>query len=195
MPRIALDFIALHNPLFFQGMNYSDKPKTKYPLIQLLYDTDLSCALVLDRGKCAVVPASNIASMTLSNPADFQIEIDAPIQTLPPAQAARARRAEIEESIVNLGDPNDPYDPNDPDELAAHRARVRAASANSNKPSRKAIQNDTLIQESRMIASGAKSAQVSDPTRPKDGVTGKPKPFSHEQLRAQLATEAKQVKG
>lgn len=54
-------------------------------------------------------------------------------------------------------------------------------------------QNDLLIQQSRQAAMGIKvNAQIEDPTRPREGSTGKPKAISHAQLKTQIAKEMKE---
>jgi hypothetical protein len=56
------------------------------------------------------------------------------------------------------------------------------------------VATDPLIAQSRAIAAGAKTAQVSNPTKPAIGATGlegAPKYMSHAQLAAKVAAEKK----
>lgn len=89
------------------------------------------------------------------------------------------------------------FDPNDLEAAAKHRALVRAASANSNKPEFRGPQNDDLIQAARTTAMGLKhqkTAQVQTAQQVGElaGVSGKRKVMSHAELRAQVAKEAKE---
>lgn len=189
MARFELSFIELHNPLFMQGSNLTNKVNAKQRGAILQYDTELAGVIIQFKGKAAIIPAASVASMDLVDIS--QIGIEAPKEASAPPAIARARRQAKEEQLPEV---TADYDENDPEAAAAHRAAVRAASANSNRSApRLETQNDTLIQQSRMVASGA---QVSNPTRPVEGLTGvsgKPKATNHAQMRAQLAKEAKDV--
>lgn len=84
--------------------------------------------------------------------------------------------------------------PSDPDYEAKHRAMVRAASANSNRPDVIQMQNDALIQASRGAALNMKqhSAQVQTAQQVGEVATSKKKIMTHAQLKAQMAVEAKE---
>lgn len=66
---IPLDFAELHNALFLNGSNLQMKldPKNKQGLI-LVYDRTEKELIVTYNGKIAIIPSSNVSSMTPSDP-------------------------------------------------------------------------------------------------------------------------------
>ena len=160
------------------------------------------------KGKYTAIGASNVASYDFKEVPKDVIEYlgmnqaviaDAP--TGPPA-IARARRSipapqameppQVYAEPVPMPD----FDPNDAEAAAKHRALVRAASANANRPTLVA-QNDDLVQAARnqaMNLKQPKSAQVQTAQQvgAVTAVAGKPKAISHAQLKAQAAAEAKE---
>lgn len=64
--KIDVELAQLHNPLFLNGTNLQLKldPSVRKELI-LIYDRDEKELLVYLNGKVAIVPNSNVASMTL----------------------------------------------------------------------------------------------------------------------------------
>lgn len=211
MALYSVSFMSLHSPLFMQGSNLGDKITAAHKNAQFAFDDVSSVIWVHFKNKVTPVPLSNVASFDMADipgaVKDF-FSIGAPpviaVQSLPPTiAAARRGRPPKNHSLPNLQIPTtglgmesfiNQIDPNDPEDAAAHRARVRAASANSNRPE-PSIQNDLLVQEARAQAIGMKtSAQVSNPTKPTEGLTGvsgKPKALSHTQLKKQVAAEMK----
>lgn len=164
MARINLSFVEVHNPLFVNGTNLGTKINVAQRQAIAQYDTEISCLRLYFKGKTTLVPSSNIASMdAIEEQAPAQVA--QPETVLPPALAKRRGRPpkEAEPEQKPIGDPVDPND-----EQAAHRAAVRAASANSNvAPPNVSAQTDALIQQARMQALGIKDAsrvvQVSVP--------------------------------
>lgn len=182
-----LSFVALFTPLFMQGSNLGEKVSRGFKGVKLLYNTETGQISAWRDGKYSAIGAANIASYDFTAvPEDVTkylgLGVEAPSAsnegtTLPPA-----RGRPPSETVI---------DPNDDN---AHRAAVRAASANSNvATTHRALIDDSLIQASRNAAMGIKSAQVSDPRKPAQGasVVGKPKAIGHQELRVQLAKEAK----
>lgn len=126
MAKYAVSFCELHNPLFMQGVNLSNKINALTRNAKLEYDTEQHWLVVYFKGKASVVPSSNISSMDLIHLQDAGIE-------LPPAAV--------------------------PPKTHVPQPAVVAS-------------NDFLIQQSRNIALGLKhTAQVSDPSRPEQGLT------------------------
>lgn len=175
MAKLELGFIEMHNPMFMQGSNMGTRIKAKERGARLFLDTELSLVWVHFKGKVAFVPLANIAT------GDLMEQLDAPLTELPqPAHRAPAAIARAQAYQSEYQEPSYPdHDPEDLEAAAAHRARVRAASMNSNRP-QASVQNDMLIQQSRMAAMGMKqhavNPQVSNPTQPAMGQTGIPTP-------------------
>jgi hypothetical protein len=65
MSKIALSYAELHNPLFLSGTNHGQKLQQGAKGIDLQYDRKEKELLVLFNGKLAIIPSSNVASMTL----------------------------------------------------------------------------------------------------------------------------------
>lgn len=198
MSKHALSFIELHNQLFMQGSNLGNKINASQRQAKLLQDDERGVVWVFYKGRVTSIPLASVASADFVEiPSDIKeaLGLSTPEPTIetpmgPPA-IARGRRAKVT-TEVQAAESIPEYDIND-NSPEAHRARVRAASANAFK-STPIAQNDLLIQQARMAASGSKSqAQVSNPTQPKEGasVAGKPKALSHAQLRAQMSAEDK----
>ena len=193
MPKYQLSFMEVHNPLFMQGSNLGTKIIPAQKNAELAYDDDRSVVWVSFKGKITAIPLSNVASVdfatTPDDILDFFSGTASTVDTAHlPAAIARKKR---EQEIVQTAETFDSAD----ESPEAHRARVRAASANANRVQPIQATSSSLIQESRATALGMKvsKAQVSDPTRPKTGTTGRVKPISHAQLNAQMAKEAKEV--
>lgn len=182
MAKHQLSFIELHNQLFMQGSNLGTKIHAVARGATLNLDTELGIVWVQYKGKLSFIPLSNVASADMVDTGAFGFKTTTD-ETTAPAAIARARKARLEQEAEE-----------DP-----HRAAVRAASANSNKPNTLEAQNDYLIQEARAQAAGMKhnKAQVSNPTLPTTGntgasVAGKPKAISHAGMKAQVAAEMKE---
>lgn len=63
--RVNLTYLELHNPLFLSGnLGAKIDPKNKGG-IKMEYDFELVSAIVQYGGRIALIPSSNIASMTL----------------------------------------------------------------------------------------------------------------------------------
>jgi len=189
MAKIPLSYIELHNPMFMQGSNLGSKISAKARGAKLYFDTELSVVWIDFKDKVAFVPMSNIASGDMLDPQSIVLEEPA-TKTAPPA-ITRARKAGKEDVAVTIAQAES--NPIEMTDAEAHRAEVRARSANAHKAiPQPETQSDALIQQSRAVASG--QVQVSDPTRPANGLTGvqvKPKAISHAQLKAQVAAETK----
>lgn len=187
MSKHAVSFMELHNQLFMQGSNLGNKINAAQRGANLTLDTDLGVVWVQFKSKLSLIPLSNVASADITDPSALGFDDTKTETKTVPAAIARGRKAGL------APEPDPEFDPND--DAAAHRARVRAASANAFVPNHTAAQNDLLIQQARGQAMGLKaSAQVATPTQPKEGasVAGKPKALSHAQLKAQVAAESKQ---
>lgn len=67
--KLDLEFAELHNPLFLAGTNLQMKlDPTKRSGLTLVYDRAEKELLVTYNGKVAIVPASNVSSMTPHGP-------------------------------------------------------------------------------------------------------------------------------
>jgi hypothetical protein len=185
MARISLSFVELHNPLFMQGTNLTNKIVASQRQAKLEYDLDKKLLIVRFKGKAAILPDSNVASMDVINAADLGLEESEPVSAPTPAIARRRGRPSAED----LEAQESAYMTSD-----SHREAVRAQSANAFKPAPVVdTQANKLMEQARAVAAGAKvSPQVSEPTKPANGLTGvsgKPKAISHEQLAAQVKAE------
>lgn len=66
--KIEVEFAELHNPLFLNGTNLQMKlDPTRRPNLTLIYDRSEKELLVYYFGKLAIVPTSNVGSMTISD--------------------------------------------------------------------------------------------------------------------------------
>lgn len=81
MPRFALKFLVLHEPLFFNG-NLGTKINVKSkPGLKALYDSDLHGAIVSFQKSVCFIPSANIASCDFVNSGDLEIDFDSdPVQ-------------------------------------------------------------------------------------------------------------------
>lgn len=67
--KIKLEYAELHTPLFLNAsIGLRLRPKEKSGMI-LEYDTELACLLVQYNGAGAMLPSSNVASMTVDKSA------------------------------------------------------------------------------------------------------------------------------
>ena len=179
MTTIKISFVELHNPLFMQGTNLGNKINAAQRGASIQFDLDRKLLIITFKGKCAIIPDSNVASMDVIDLADLGLEFKTEAPTAPEATVKRGR-----------GRP-----PVNPEPVAQseedRRAAARAASANAFKPEPKVeTTGSKLIEQSRAIAAG--KAQVSDPTKPAQGLTGlssAPKMMSHAELKAKVAAE------
>lgn len=207
MSKHKLSFIETHGPFFMQGTSMGTKVYASGPkAAKLLLDDERNAVWIYYKGKAALVPCAAIASMDMAElPDDVAKALGAPVTNPtqepaggPVARARSGRKAKDAEipggESIPAGPVEVPFPSHDPDDVeaaAAHRALVRAASANANRPAPPQMQNDSLIQQARMQAMGIKThgtAQVM--TAEQVGATtlqGKPKAISHAQLQAQKA--------
>lgn len=99
--KIELSFAELHNPLFLAGTNLQMKLQPeKRTGLKLTYDRAEKELLVEWQGQTAIVPSSNISSMTpklILNPA--KIEPQAPT----PELARRSAQVSTPQSHVHAG--------------------------------------------------------------------------------------------
>lgn len=188
--KIEVTFLDLHNPLFTQGSNLGNKINVAQKGARAVLDTNTGLIWFLYKGRPTFIPLMNTGSGDPILSSEQHIEIfgeEAKPALLPPA-IARARREAILTDALG-------FDPND-ESPEAHRARVRAASANSNRPNNQLVQTDDLIQTARASAMGMKlpTAQVQNAQQVGEhtGVTGKRKAISHQQMKAQVAQEMKE---
>jgi hypothetical protein len=74
MKEISIKFAELHNALFLGGTNHQMKlDPSKRQGMKLHYDRAEKELIVEFNGHVAIVPSSNVASMTLSNPKDIGV--------------------------------------------------------------------------------------------------------------------------
>ena len=156
-----------------QGTNLGAKINIVNRPIKLLYDNERHVGVVIFKGKAALIPSSNIASMDVMNIADLKLEDELPAEkTNVPTAIARSRK----KADINLEVADENADPD-------HVRAVREASANAFKPEPKVetVEN-ALIKDNREILAGAKTPA------PKAGitVTGKPKTFNREALESEM---------
>ncbi len=187
-----LPFVEFYDAFFMQGSNLGNKINAAQRNAKVVYDEERGLVWVHFKGKLSFVPLQSIKSADMKDiPEDLQkywaMTTQEAEPTLPPSiRRGRKPKEEITEE----------FDPTD--DAAAHRARVRAASANANKAEpRPVINSDDLIKTTRAAAMGVKlnkSSQVANAQQVGElaSVTGKPKAMTHAQLQAQIASEAKE---
>lgn len=206
MAKHALSFIELHSQLFHQGSNLGNKINAAQKGVILFLDDERQGVWLWFKLKLSFIPLPNVASMDMKDiPQDIQdvLGLGVPEELSGPPALAKARRGRPpkEEPAEPISSAPEPvpfptHDPNDPIAAAAHRAKVRAASANAYRPVDKVAQNDLLIQEARAHAQGVKlqkTAQVQNAHQvgQTTSVTGKSKPLSYAALQAQVEAESK----
>lgn len=197
-----LSFVEVYDAFFMQGSNLGNKINAaqKGAKITLVNDTYVA---VYFKGKASFIPCAGVKS------ADWK-EIPEALKTHWSLEKTTTQQ-EIKHAppfvshaqvVLPTPDPTPvPYpdfDPNDEDAAARHRAMVRAASANSNRA--QPTTESSVVQSAREAAMGLKqhNAQVSNPTMPTQGQTGrganvrgKTKAVNHAQLKTQVAAEMK----
>lgn len=86
--KIALSFAELHTPLFLGGRNFGLKlSKDKFSSLELSYDQTKKELWVTNEGKTAIIPTSNVVSMTPADEAAGKEDKGGPIplkEALPP---------------------------------------------------------------------------------------------------------------
>jgi hypothetical protein len=73
MSKIQLSFAELHNGLFLAGTNHGTKLQITKNNVQLVYDDEAQTLFVKFKNAIAIVPNSNVASMTPINADPFQL--------------------------------------------------------------------------------------------------------------------------
>lgn len=190
MPKFELKFLETHNPVFIGGANLGKRLDIKTKKVKLLLDTDVGVVWIFYNSGIDFVPFASIASGSALNTEDFGLgEFKEPEPyTTPAIQRARQSAVYIAETTPAPEPvPMPTFDPNDLEAAAEHRRKVRAASANANRPEVLSPQNDDLIQKARMTAAGIKhTAQVQTAQQVGElaKVTGKRKAISHAELNA-----------
>lgn len=192
-----LSFIELHNPFFMQGSNMGTKINAAQKGAKLLLDDTRYGVWIYYKQKVAFVPLASVASIDLT-------EIPGDVKTAlhfeePKKAAAAIKHMAPTQPVVPMYQPEPvpmpDFDPSDAVAAAAHKSMVRAASMNTHR-SAPIVQNDQLIQEARNTAMGMKThptAQASTAHQvgqmTNSGTQGKPKPISHQALKASLPKE------
>ncbi len=197
MPKYPLTFVEFHNPLFMNGTNLGNKLNGPFRGATLLMDDDRQVVWVHYKGKTAFVPLASVASadaVTIPDDVTEAMGLNTPQELSGPPAVKRGRGRPPMEPIATPSIPVEAvpmptHDPNDMVAAAEHRARVRAASANANKPQFVGQQNDDLIQASRAAAMGIKhnkgaQVQTAQQVGEAASVVGKKKPLSHAELKA-----------
>jgi hypothetical protein len=183
MARLELSFLNVVIPQFMHGRNLGTKISAS-PQIKMHRDEVSGEVTICINGKVSGIGAANVACYDYKELSD---ELKA-LYSLEEGNLPLIARAALSAA------PEPVYDPND-ESPEAHRARVRAASALANKPT-PVVNNDFLIQESRNAAMGLKPGRTAQVQTAQEvgnlaGVTGKRKPISHQELKAQVKAEEK----
>lgn len=77
--KISLCFAELHNALFLNGTNLNLKLDIKNrPELSLTYDREEKELLVVYKGVLAIVPSSNVSSMTPIDPSILGVSLSSP---------------------------------------------------------------------------------------------------------------------
>lgn len=184
--KYDVSFMNMHNALFMQGSNLGDKINVAAKGAKVCWDDDRQVLFITFKGKTTTIPFTSTQSFDLIEvPEDVKEWAGIAETTQTNAPFARKK---VEPTDITVTD--------DMSEAEAHRARVRATSANSNR-AQPTVQNDDLINQSRALAMGVKhnkTAQVSNAQHVGEmaAVTGKPKALSHAAMKAQVAQEMKE---
>lgn len=194
---VELSFVEVIQPFFMNGKNMGNKIHANTIGCKMMKHAETKEIEVFYKGKVSTIGHGNVCSSDYKEVPDevkalFGIDATVVEEFVNP----KARKPEA--MNMSAGYASQMYSPDD-ESPEAHRARVRAASANSNKAIPVGPQNDTLIQQARMEAMGIKHGQVSVPSMPTEGQTGvppvaikgKPKAISHQAMKAQVAQEMK----
>jgi hypothetical protein len=113
--KIELKFAELQTPLFLEGTNHQTK-LPKHTGTTLTWDVDRDKLFVTFKGKTAVVPMPNVASMTPANPAELWTKEEiSQIMTKPvsqlqsivsnPAPTRGRPKAQVSTPMGNLTEP------------------------------------------------------------------------------------------
>lgn len=201
MKLYPLSFIQLHNMIHMQGVNLGDKIDASKRPAKLYLDLENQMVWISFKGKMSGIPTPSVMSFDMIESPAHLVDIAPPpkkqLEESMVASPKRGRPPKVQEETVNEPVGMPPSDPSDVEAAAAHRARVRAASMNSNKTQPLVAQNDFLIQEARNQAMGLKhpttsKAQVQNAQQVgASTVQGKPKAISHTQMKAQVKAEEK----
>lgn len=185
----AINTVYFHEGTAFhmQGKNFGNRIDVKLGAIMFL-DTDTDKIHISYQGKVSGMSSYAVKNwdyaVTPDDVAEYFQEFAPKPKELHPLSRGSNHLVE---------DCSQEFDPND--DAASHRAKVRAASANSNK-GQNGPQTDDLIQAARNAAMGVKTnrvqAQVQNAQQVGANTTGKPKPISHAALAAQVAAEGKE---
>lgn len=73
--KVELKFAELQTPLFLEGVNHGTKIDPARKGVKLLWDQDQDKLIILFKGKAAIVPMGNVASMTPENPDSLSLTI------------------------------------------------------------------------------------------------------------------------
>lgn len=77
MAKINLKFSELHTPMFLAGVSLGNKLDTaKRSDLKLVYDRDQKELIVFFKGQVAILPSSNVVSMTPYNAQDVGVDFD-----------------------------------------------------------------------------------------------------------------------
>lgn len=102
MSQIAIKFAELHNPLFLGGTNHQTKlDPTKRLGLKLTYNRAEKELIVQFNDHVAILPSSNVASMTVENPKDVGVSVAAPAKPAPQTHVSHAMVAGIDRAQVS----------------------------------------------------------------------------------------------
>lgn len=102
MSLIPIKFAELHNPLFLGGTNHQTKlDPTKRTGLTLSYNRAEKELIVQFNDSVAILPSSNVASMTVYNPSDIGVTVASkPVKT-PITHVSHAMVAGIDRAQVS----------------------------------------------------------------------------------------------
>ena len=101
--KINLKFAELHNCLFLAGTNLQMKLDPSKRPLQLVYDRDEKELLVYFNNEVAIVPSSNVSSMTPINPADVGHAVITSAQPVPCAPTTKPNLSRAANGAPALG--------------------------------------------------------------------------------------------
>ena len=102
MTQISIKYAELHNPLFLGGTNHQTKlDPSKRQGLKLTYDRAEKELIVEFNGHVALIPTSNVASLSLSDPADIGLKVASKPVTEPKTHVSYPMTAGIDRAQVS----------------------------------------------------------------------------------------------
>lgn len=94
--KLELEFVELHTPLFFGGINFGTKlDPTKRTTMRLVYDRTEKELWVYNKDKYTIVPRENVANMTPIDQTRNTPKFESPKETVVQPRAPGRPKAQV----------------------------------------------------------------------------------------------------